>query len=149
MASMRSSISPYVLLAGTQMHQHYKDILDRIAEPPKWFDDYGVPRYDDFSPWQLSSIYMDEAALAEITCQSCGHPFTVAVTGRSAKKHLSLGDEILLNHVHYGDPPNIHCCDAGPSMNSNMHRILEYWSRDHEVSIGRASVYRVLGEARA
>ena len=39
-----------------------------------------------------------------------------------------------LGQVHYGDPPNVGCCGAGPVMNSVMHRILEYWSRDYEVS---------------
>jgi hypothetical protein len=32
------------------MHNHYDDILDRIDEPPTWFDDYGVPRFCEFSP---------------------------------------------------------------------------------------------------
>ena len=46
------------------MHQHYKDILDRIDEAPTWFDDYGVPRFGDFSPSRLGNIYAYEAALA-------------------------------------------------------------------------------------
>lgn len=34
-------------------------------------------------------------------------------------------------HLHYGDPPNIHCCAAGPTMNSIPIRVLEYWSREN------------------
>jgi hypothetical protein len=32
------------------MLQHYEDILSRIAEPPRWFDEQGVPRYCEFAP---------------------------------------------------------------------------------------------------
>jgi hypothetical protein len=45
------------------MHRYYKDILDRIVEPPTWFDDYGVPRFGDVSPRQLGNSYASEAAL--------------------------------------------------------------------------------------
>jgi hypothetical protein len=118
------------------MHQHYKDILDRIDEPPTWFDDYGVPRFGDFSPQHLGNIYASEAALAEVSCQQCGVTFKVALTDAFTGKRLGLSDEIRLGRVHYGDPPNVNCCGAGASMNSVMHRILEYWSRDYEVSMG-------------
>jgi hypothetical protein len=64
------------------MHQHYGDILKRIREPPQWFDDYGVPRFEEFSPQQLGNIYAREAALAEIACQECGRLFIVALTDR-------------------------------------------------------------------
>ncbi|MBY2932441.1 hypothetical protein [Rhizobium leguminosarum] len=118
------------------MHQHYKDILDRIDEPPAWFDDYGVPRYGDFSPRHLGNIYASEAALAEVSCQQCGRMFKVALTEALTGKCLGLGDEIRLRRVEYGDPPNVDCCGAGATMNSVMHRILEYWFRDYEVSMG-------------
>jgi hypothetical protein len=117
------------------MHQHYKDILDRIGEPPTWFDEYGVPRFEDFSPRRLSNIYAKEAALAQVSCQCCGHTFKVALTDAFASGPLALSDEIRLGRVHYGDPPNVHCCPAGPSSNSVMHGILEYWLRDYEVSL--------------
>jgi hypothetical protein len=117
------------------MHNHYKDILDRIDEPPAWFDDYGVPRFGDFSPRHLSNIYASEAALAEVSCQGCGRMFKVALTDAFASEGFGLSDEIRLGRVHYGDPPNVDCCVAGASMNSVMHRILEYWSRDYEVSM--------------
>ena len=87
------------------MRSYYKDILDRIDEEPSWFDDFGVPRYCSFSPQELSNIYATEAALAEISCQSCGHSFKVALTGAFANSAFSLGDEIRLHRVSYGDPP--------------------------------------------
>jgi hypothetical protein len=115
------------------MREHCKDILDRINELPAWFDDYGVPRFRDFSPRHLSNIYAREAALAEVSCQNCGRMFKVALTDAFTSKRLGLSDEIRLGRVHYGDPPNVDCCGVGASMNSVMHRILEYWSRDFEV----------------
>jgi hypothetical protein len=118
------------------MHHYYKDILDRIDEAPTWFDDYGVPRFENFSPSQLGNIYASEAALAEVSCQACGRMFKVALTEAFAGKGLGLSDEIRLRRVHYGDPPNVNCCGAGASMNSVMHSILEYWLRDYEVSRG-------------
>lgn len=116
------------------MHQHYKDILDRIDGPPAWFDDFGVPRFEDFSPRRLSNIYAKEAALAQVSCQCCRRVFKVALTDAFASRPLALSDEIRLGRVHYGDPPNVDCCPAGPSSNSVMHRILEYWLRDREVN---------------
>jgi hypothetical protein len=117
------------------VHQYYKDILDRIDEPPAWFDDYGVPRFGNFSPRCLGNIYASEAALAEVSCQWCGRMFKVALTEAFTSKRLGLRDEIRLGRVHYGDPPNVNCCAGGASMNSVLHRILEYWSRDYEVSM--------------
>ena len=117
------------------MHQHYKDILDRIDEPPKWFDDRGVPRFQEFSPRLLGNIYSSEAALAEVSCQRCHRMFRVALTNAFAKRGSSLSDEIRLGRMHYGDPPNVACCAGGPSMNSVMHKIVEYWSRDLEVNL--------------
>ena len=52
----------------------------------------------------------------------------MALTGGFADDGLSLGDMIRLQRIHYGDPPNVRCCDAGPTMNSVMKTVLEYWS---------------------
>jgi hypothetical protein len=60
--------------------------------------------------------------------------FKIALTEAFTSKRLGLSDEFRLGRVHYGDPPNVNCCAAGAAMNSMMHRILEYWSRDYEVS---------------
>jgi hypothetical protein len=45
------------------MFHHYEDILSRIAEPPRWFDARGVPRYCDFAPDRIADIYTRECAL--------------------------------------------------------------------------------------
>jgi hypothetical protein len=42
------------------MLQHYEDILSRIAEPPRGFDEHGVPRYCDFAPHRIANIYARE-----------------------------------------------------------------------------------------
>lgn len=118
------------------MHNNYRDILDRIAEAPSWFDDAAVPRYEPFAPTDLANIYADEAALAEVSCQNCGRLFRVALTGAFADRGFSLSDSIRLGRVSYGDPPNVGCCDAGPAMTSDMRSVLEYWARNREVDFG-------------
>jgi len=59
------------------MYQLYEDITKRLGEP-LWYDDHGVPRYDEFHPSMLD-VYADFAALSEIACQSCGRRFKVGV----------------------------------------------------------------------
>jgi hypothetical protein len=121
------------------MFHHYEDILSRIAEPPRWFDEQGVPRYCDFAPNQLANIYAHECALLEIACQGCGHIFIVALDDKGANEAIAmpgrnspwqkLADLIRSHMIEYSDPPNIGCCGAGPSMSSTARRVLEYWSR--------------------
>jgi hypothetical protein len=82
------------------MHQYYKDILDRIDEPPTWFDDYGVPRFGDFSSRYLGNIYASEAALADVSCQACEPMFKVTLTEAFTSKRLGLSDQIRLGRVH-------------------------------------------------
>lgn len=117
------------------MLPNYKDITSRIAEPPKWWDANGVPRYDDFQPGLSSNIYTDEVALLRIVCQSCAHEFDVEVvwgkfshdwTGR-ARTPLSQN----IAFIHYGDPPNVGCCPAGPTMNCIDLRVLQFWAREN------------------
>lgn len=118
------------------MHTRYADILDRIAEPPRWFDEHAVPRYCDFSPRELAYIYAQEAALVLIRCQGCKAEFRVAFSeintrqllwNAEKKKVKTIADLIADRKLHYGDPPNTGCCDAGPTMNSVPVRVLEYW----------------------
>lgn len=121
------------------MHQHYNDILSRIADAPLWFDERGVPRYCEFAPNKLNNIYLRECALMEIACQQCRQKFIVGITLPIAKSWsatladpldgASLADLIRRDLIHYGDPPNIRCCGAGPTMNSNPIRVIEYWHR--------------------
>lgn len=117
------------------MHQHFQDILERIAEPPSWFDENGTPRYGAFGPERVNNIYVQEAALAEIECQACRTRFRVALTDALASRTESLGDTIRLRTVDYGDPPNMNCCPAGPTMSSVMRHIAEYWYRDYEIGL--------------
>lgn len=107
------------------MNHHYFDIRSRIAEPPTWFDEHGVPRYCEFAPKECSNIYAREVALVRIACQGCGNGFQVCLSA-------GLGDVLLsklveTRELHYGDPPNIDCCAAGPSMNSIPQRVLQFW----------------------
>lgn len=118
------------------MHIRYSDILDRIPEPPLWFDENAVPRYCTFSPKSTAYFYAREAALVLIECQSCATPFKVAFTEWNLREELwddnkekikNISDLISDGSIHYGDPPNIRCCCAGPTMNSVPIRVLEYW----------------------
>jgi hypothetical protein len=133
------------------MNHNYDDIRSRIQEPPKWFDECAVPRYSDFAPHEVSDIYAHEAALVLIACQSCGQRFKVAFSRPtngglaailSGKKSPTLAERIKDKSLHYGDPPNVGCCPAGPTMNSDPILVLEYWSRpsfewvrDHQLEI--------------
>jgi len=138
------------------MHESYEDITSRISEPPKWYDEHSVPRYCDFHPNRVANIYADEVALVEIACQSCGMRFLVAFSSEgvmyavdkmrseaylkletkqeqidwiAALTRHPLRDSIESGAIHYGDPPNIGCCAAGPTMNCDDLRICEYWTR--------------------
>ena len=74
--------------------------------------------------------------LLEISCQGCEHRFIVAMS-QSAWQRMGNGypylrEYIISKFIHYGDPPNIDCCAAGPTMNCNDLRVIEYWKRDHD-----------------
>lgn len=115
------------------MHHHYRDIVDRIAEPPLWWDENAVPRYCEFAPNQVANIYATEVVLMEIECQNCGQRFMVAMSSdpyQSMDCGATLSDAIKDGSLHYGDPPNIGCCPAGPSMNCYDIRVVEYWHQD-------------------
>lgn len=119
------------------MKQNYEDIRSRITEPPRWYDEAGVPRYVDFSPGRVNNIYAEEVALIEIACQNCDQRFIVAISQDSYSlimrpQKLSQGEEIT-----YGDPPNIGCCPTGPTMSSNTIKTLEIWRRGEGFDWGR------------
>lgn len=126
------------------MNTEYDDIRSRIAEPPTWFDERAVPRYGSFHPRQMANIYAQEGVLMEIACQGCGRRFDVALSFLNLSHDGEAGqyirDEqntpiqtfaevIRRRRLHYGDPPNIRCCEAGPTMNSIPKRVLQYWTR--------------------
>lgn len=135
------------------MKHHYADIRSRIPEPPKWWDERAVPRYVDFSPDELANIYAEECCLLLICCQQCGQEFKVAMSIDSMERFrtlmqagpvtrldreialsggMFLAEGIRHNMIEYGDPPNIDCCGAGPSMNSVPKRVIEYWRKTIE-----------------
>ena len=137
------------------MNNAYDDIRSRIAEPPLWWDEHAVPRYCAFGPGEVANIYADEAVLAHIRCQACQADFHVAFSSSRSERLIDLAmrtppDESIerlkaedakgpyLARViregipHYGDPPNVECCAAGPTMNSDMLRVVEYWRRGDE-----------------
>lgn len=142
------------------MNCDYADIRSRIPLPPQWFDESAVPRYAAFAPHEVSNIYAREAALVLIGCQSCQTTFNVAFSRSSmddVRDHMRgrparlLADIIRAGEIHYGDPPNVGCCPAGPTMNSDPLRVLEYWRRDkttdHEWSRDAALEIDVSGQA--
>lgn len=120
------------------MHHDYADIRNLIPMAPLWFDEYAVPRYCEFHPGALASIYANEAILAEIECQNCRNRFKVAfsrstmddvIDAMNSDVRTTLADHVRNQSLHYGDPPNIGCCPSGPTMNSDMRRVLEFWTR--------------------
>jgi len=110
------------------MTPDYHDIVSRIAEPPSWWQEGGVPRWGDFGPRESTSIYAREAVLMEVACQGCDTTFRVAMCEDGHGGGQRLSEQIVAGTLHYGDPPNTGCCAAGASMNSVPRRILEYWS---------------------
>lgn len=115
------------------MHHHYADIRKRIPTPPLWWDENAVPRYDPFDPNEGADIYAQEIILLKIRCQSCGRPFEVAMSWSAMDEHVrrvpSLEHRINERTIRYGDPPNVECCPAGPTMNSEPDRVLQFWRR--------------------
>lgn len=128
------------------MHRHYKDILDKIEEAPQWFDENGVPRYCAFAPQQIADIYADEVALLLIACQNCGQRFEVVVSSGAMDnmmKRTRVSYWIEDGTIHYGDPPNIQCCPAGPTMNCEDIRVLQFWRRGRLSEWERDSAYEI------
>ena len=131
------------------MNNSYKDIIERISDPPLWWDERAVPRWCEFHPSEIADIYASEAVLLLIECQYCEREFSVCMsTGmeqaiQQSLKHMghsiymyvwgshrTLAQRITEKTIHYGDPPNAACCASGPSANSEPQRVLQYWKRD-------------------
>lgn len=128
------------------MHHHYSDIRSRIPEPPRWWDESAVPRYCDFAPGEAANIYAEECALVRIACQACGETFDVCISSDAMWKigaALTLAESIEINALSYGDPPNIQCCPAGPTMSSDAVRVLQYWQRGASSVWTRDPVFEV------
>lgn len=129
------------------MNHHYADILERIPDPPKWWDERAIPRFCAFHPSEIADIYADEAALLLIRCQSCGREFRVATSRSTYDRHVLrqpfLANDIKANRITYGDPPNAHCCPAGPTMSAVEIRVLEYWQKNHLFEWNRVDEYEI------
>lgn len=110
------------------MNHHYKDIRDLTDKEPEWWDENGVPRYCEFYPSRITDIYKKECALCLIACQGCGRRFRVALSESLTMERLSISNLIDKRQLHYGDPPNMECCPSGPTINSIMIRVVEYWA---------------------
>ncbi len=111
---------------------NYSDILERVSETPKWWDESGCPRYCDFSPQNVANIYAKQVALVLIKCQFCLKPFHVSFSYDSTNfihKQSDLKTQIQDGTLHYGDPPNTDCC-AGTTANCLDIRVLEFWERE-------------------
>jgi len=103
------------------MKEGYSDILSRIEADPKWYDQNGTPRYDDFHPRYCPDIYSSQVVLLRIGCQVCGREFDVEM-------HAGIFSRIEHPHkLHYGDPP-IHDC-VGDTMNCEDLEVLEVWKK--------------------
>lgn len=132
------------------MHHHYKDIRALAGDrEPVWFDEYAVPRYCPFSTSVKARIYADRVALVLIRCQNCGHEFKVCFSSdqfmRLHEPASTLWEGVLEGWIHYGDPPNIECCPAGPTMNSEAIAVLEAWEREpHWTWVRKPEYERVL-----
>ena len=116
------------------MNNYYEDIISQLGEP-LWWDEHAVPRYHEFSPEDVASIYAKEVVFFLIKCQNCGKEFKVAISNDGYDRKydkFSLIPHVLNKSIGYGDPPNIKCCDAGPSMTSDSVRVLEFWHRYFE-----------------
>jgi hypothetical protein len=133
------------------MKTFYGDILERISEPPSWWDTNGVPRYGAFDP-RKTSVYAHEVALLKVCCQECRREFAVALFYDLDEPGRLLFEEIQRSSVHYGDPPRPlgegkwgtdsdgtpmeGCCLSGPTMNSVPRQVLEYWHRGADTEYG-------------
>lgn len=120
------------------MQQSYDDILSRIAEPPTWYDENGVPRYGTHHPSMAPSIYTKAVALVEIACQACLRRFLVQMISDLFTFDVDEFYALFRNGTaHYGDPPShTHTsdgtieCISGNTMNCYDLRVVEFWSRD-------------------
>lgn len=63
-----------------------------------------------------------------------------------APSEATLKSLIVCNNLHYGDPPNVDCCECGPSMNSESVRVLEYWFREKWEWVRNPKLEIALGE---
>lgn len=126
------------------MNQCYHELLAALGTP-QWFDEHAVPRFIPFAPREVANIYADQVLLVEIQCQACRARFRVAFSESLSSllmEHAMTGSPplpiserarlfgaVARGGPHFGDPPNVACCPAGPTMNSESLRVIEAWER--------------------
>ena len=59
---------------------------------------------------------------------------------------FTLAKNVKSRTLHYGDSPNVECCPADPTMNSEMIRVVEFWQRDESMEWGRVPVLEIVFE---
>lgn len=125
----------------------YSDITSRLGDP-SWYDENGVPRYEEFHP-DMCDVYAKYAALLLVTCQNCGQEFKAAMVW--PRFVLQFGEVKFptltsIGSFHYGDPPR-HDLDGdrcvGETENSEPRRILEFWQRDKHLGWERVPEYEI------
>jgi hypothetical protein len=124
----------------------YRDIKQRIAALPTFYDEHGVPRYNSFHPDMLGA-YASYAALIEVACQECAKTFIVAMSYSDLDRATCPGlhwpplpKRNTCGLWHYGDPPAhgrrggpenaADVCAAGDTMNVACVQIVEFWRKD-------------------
>lgn len=128
------------------MNHHYAEILAAFPIPPLWWSENAFPRWVEFTPKELDNIYASECVLLEIACQGCGHKFVVAMSRSAAAYRLTEdGLDWSEEPPHYGDPPNIGCCDAGPTMNVDLVRVIEHWRQNKGLDWVRVEAVEKVG----
>jgi len=118
------------------MNNAYEDIIEAVGgRDPDWYDENGTPRFGPHHPKHCPDIYAVEIALLEIACQACDRRFNVQMSAGAYSECKSLQPLIENGSIHYGDPPNVGCCAAGPTMNCVDLRVIEFWAhtRPHVV----------------
>lgn len=131
------------------MHPDYADITSKLGKPLWYFDPCrAVPRYDPFHP-NLCGVYDHHVALVVIRCQACHNEFmaSVSIDSMDRMQRNQAGKMELQKIVFpsaesaggfdaWGDPPrHSHwegACAGGDTMMSELVRIAEFWSRDHD-----------------
>lgn len=108
----------------------YHDIISRISEPPLWYDERGVPRYEYFNPY-LTGVYTKQAILAEVGCQHCRRTFLIGEGWDGYDWNEDVPEKTTLDERvsrwGFGDPPRHGC--IGDTMSAYEIRILEAWEQ--------------------
>ena len=111
------------------MNRRYDDLLSMSDRKPSFFQAGGVPRWSDFRAGESTDKYAHDCAIVEIACQLCDMRFHVLMESTS-RDRKTIAEAIRGNALYYRDPPNVGCCDAGPSMTSLTIAVVEYWRRE-------------------